>query len=152
MKRSYLKSHLFLQYMISYLVILVLPLVLFAVFIYESAAGNLRSEMEHSHLNQLTQARKTVDSRIKELSTIASRISYDARLTSYRLHDPYYSSEAIQALDQYMSISSIISGLYLYFHGDDQIYSASGMSSLKVFRTDTASSTGCRMRRGTISI
>ncbi|MFC5652337.1 helix-turn-helix domain-containing protein [Paenibacillus solisilvae] len=133
MKRSYFKSRLFLQYMLSYLIILLVPLVLLTVLIYQSAASNLRTEIERAHLNQLDQARTTVDARMSELSEIASRISYDNRLTSYRVHDAYYSSEAINALGQYKATSSIIGEAFLYFHGDDRIYSTAGMSSLEVF-------------------
>lgn len=131
--RRYLKSKLFLKYIWSYLFILLLPLVFVTVFIYQSAAGNLREEIEQSHLNQLTQAESIVDGRMKELGDIASRIAYDDRLISYRVHDPFYSREAIDALDQYKSTSSIIGDVFLYFHHDDRIYSSQGLSSLDVF-------------------
>ncbi|MBB3127257.1 AraC-like DNA-binding protein [Paenibacillus rhizosphaerae] len=136
MKRNlkrYMKSKLFLKYIWSYLFILLLPLVFVTVFIYQNAAGNLREEIEQSHLNQLTQAESIVDGRMKELGEIASRIAYDDRLISYRVHDPFYSREAIDALDQYKSTSSIIGDVFLYFHHDDRIYSSQGLSSLDVF-------------------
>ncbi|BBH21988.1 AraC family transcriptional regulator [Paenibacillus baekrokdamisoli] len=133
MNRNYFKSKLFLKYIWSYLFILLLPLILITVFIYENAVSNLRSEIEQSHLNQLTQTKTIIDGRMKELSEIASRVSYDQRLTPYRVHDPYYSGEAIQALDQYKASSSIIGEMFLYFHKDDKIYSSKGMSNLNVF-------------------
>ncbi|WJH36934.1 cache domain-containing protein [Paenibacillus sp. CC-CFT747] len=135
MIRRLFQSRLFLRYMLSYLTILLLPLILLTVLIYQSAVRNLRTEIERSHLNQLTQARVTVDARIRELSDIASRIAYDNRLTRYRVHDPYFSSEAIAALDQYKATSSIIGELFLYFHGDERIYSSTGLSSLDVFQS-----------------
>ena len=136
MKWNYFKSKLFLKYIWSYLFILLIPLVLMTLFIYQSAVTNLRSEIEQSRLNQLTQTKVIIDGRMKELSEIASRISYDKRLTPYRIHDPYFSGEAIQALDQYKATSSIIGEMFLYLHKDENIYSAKGLSSLDVF-TDT---------------
>ncbi len=133
MKPNYFKSKLFLKYIWSYLFILLIPLVLITVFIYENAVSNLRAEIEHSHLNQLTQTKNIIDDRMKEMSDIASRISYDERLTPYRVHDPYFGREAIQALDQYKAPTSIISEMFLYFHNDERIYSSQGMSSLDVF-------------------
>ncbi|MGN7454261.1 AraC family transcriptional regulator [Paenibacillus pasadenensis] len=130
---SYLKSRLFLNYALSYLLILLVPLLLFAGAISQSATGNLQREVERAHYNQLVQARHTVDSRMRELSMIATRIAYDTRLTNYRTHDPYYGSEAIQALDQYMATSAMIGELFLYFHGDDRIFSSKGMSGMDVF-------------------
>lgn len=133
MKRNYFKSKLFLKYIWSYLFILLIPLVLMTIFIYQNAVTNLRSQIEQSRLNQLTQTKVIIDGRMKELSEIASRVSYDKRLTPYRVHDPYFSGEAIQALDQYKATSSIIGEMLLYFHKDNNIYSAKGLSSLDVF-------------------
>lgn len=133
MKRNYFKSKLFLKYIWSYLFILLIPLVLMTIFIYQSAVSNLRSEIEQSRLNQLTQTKVIIDGRMKELGEIASRISYDKRLTPFRVHDAYYSGEAIEALDQYKATSSIIDELFLYFHKDEKIYSAKGLSSFDVF-------------------
>lgn len=133
MKRSYFKSRLFWKYFGSYLFILLIPLIFMTVVIYESAVKNLRAQIERSHLDQLTQTKEMVDGRMKELHDIASRISYDHRLTPYWVHHPYYSSEAIRALDQYKAASSIIDEIFLYFHQDDKIYSSSGMYSFDVF-------------------
>ncbi|NBC73311.1 helix-turn-helix domain-containing protein [Paenibacillus sacheonensis] len=133
MKKNYFKSRLFLKYIWSYLFILLIPLVLMTIFIYQNAVSNLRTEIEQSRLNQLTQAKVVVDGRVKELSEIASRVSYDKRLTPYRVHDPIFSGEAIQALDQYKSTSSIIDEIYLFFHKDGKIYSSKGLYNLDVF-------------------
>lgn len=133
MKWNYFKSKLFLKYIWSYLFILLIPLVLMTLFIYQNAVTNLRSEIEQSRLNQLTQTKVIIDGRMKELGEIASRVSYDKRLTPYRIHDPYFSGEAIQALDQYKATSSIIGEMFLYLHKDENIYSAKGLSSLDVF-------------------
>ncbi|KIL41977.1 AraC family transcriptional regulator [Gordoniibacillus kamchatkensis] len=133
MKRNYFKSKLFLKYIWSYLFILLIPLILMTVFIYENAVANLRNEIEHSRLDQLTQTKVIIDGRMKELGEIASRISYDNRLTPYRVHDPVTSGEAIQALDQYKATSSIIDEIFLYFHKDGKIYSSKGLYDFAVF-------------------
>ncbi|NBD26535.1 helix-turn-helix domain-containing protein [Paenibacillus glycinis] len=130
---TYFKSRLFLKYIWSYLFILLIPLVFLTVFIYHNAVTNLRTEIEQSRLAQLTQAKVIVDGRMKELGEIASRISYDKRLTPYRVHDPIYSGEAITALDQYKATSSIIGEIYLYFHQDGKIYSSKGLNDYDVF-------------------
>ncbi|GAB6991683.1 helix-turn-helix domain-containing protein [Paenibacillus pini] len=133
MRLNYFKSKLFLKYIWSYLFILLIPLILMTIFIYESAVSNLRTEIEQSRLGQLTQTKVIIDGRMKELSEIASRVSYDTRLTPYRVHDPIYSGEAIQALDQYKATSSIIDEMFLYFHKDNKIYSSKGLSNIDVF-------------------
>lgn len=133
MKLNYFKSKLFQKYTWSYLFMLLVPLALLSFFIYNSAVRNLRSEIEQSHLNQLTQAKTIVDSHVQQLSDIASRVAYDDQLARYRVHDPYYSLEAINALKNYKATSPIIGEMFLYFHGDERIYSTAGMTSLDVF-------------------
>ena len=132
-KLNYFKSKLFQKYTWSYLFMLLVPLALLSVFIYNSAVRNLRSEIEQSHLNQLSQAKTIVDTHVKQLSDIASRVAYDVQLARYRVHDPYYSLEAINALKNYKATSPIIGEMFLYFHGDERIYSTAGMTSLDVF-------------------
>ncbi|MBB3113386.1 AraC-like DNA-binding protein [Paenibacillus phyllosphaerae] len=134
---TYFKSKLFVKYISSYMFILLIPLLFLTLFVYRNAVTNLRSEIEQSSLAQLTQAKVIIDGRMKELGEIASRISYDERLTPYRVHDPITSGEAIQALDQYKATSSIIGELYLYFHGDQKIYSSIGLNNYEVFAKNT---------------
>ena len=130
---DYFKSKLFLKYIWSYLFILLIPLVFMTVFIYENAVTTLRTEIESSRLAQLSQTKVTIDSRMKELSEIASRISYDNRLSSYRVTNTQTSPEAIRALDQYKATSSMIDEIYLYFHDDKRIYSSKGLTDFEVF-------------------
>lgn len=82
---SYLKSRLFLNYALSYLLILLVPLLLFAGAISQSATGNLQREVERAHYNQLAQARHTVDSRMRELD---DRHPHRLRYPADQLPDP----------------------------------------------------------------
>lgn len=125
-------SRLLRSYMLSYLLIFLIPLILITVLVYQSAVKSLRTEIEQSNVNQLNQVRMTIDGRMKELSDIAARISYDNNLTSYMVKHPYYSREAINTLAQYRANSSIIDELFLYFHKDSMIYSSQGLSNLNV--------------------
>ncbi|NMO94445.1 helix-turn-helix domain-containing protein [Paenibacillus lemnae] len=133
MKWNHFKSKLLLKYTLSYIAIFLIPLVILTFFIYQNAVNTLRSEIEQSNVNQLTQAKTIIDNGIKGLQETASRISYDEQLTSYRTHHPYYSLEAIDALFQYKATSSIADELFLFFRGDDQIFSSRGQENLDVF-------------------
>ncbi|MDK8182725.1 helix-turn-helix domain-containing protein [Paenibacillus sp. UMB4589-SE434] len=133
MKWNHFKSKLLLKYIISYLSICLIPLVILTVFIYQNAVNNLRSEIEQTNVNQLTQAKKSIDDRMKELQNIATRIAFDEQLSSYQVHHPYFSRDAISALDKYKVTSAIIDELFLYFRGDKVIYSSQGLTDLDVF-------------------
>uniref|UniRef100_UPI0034A06738 helix-turn-helix domain-containing protein n=1 Tax=Saccharibacillus sp. CPCC 101409 TaxID=3058041 RepID=UPI0034A06738 len=99
---------------------------------YESAVKNLRSEIEQSKVNQLSQVKLTIDDRMSELRALASRISYDEHLTPYMLGHPLYAQEAIRTLANYKASNSIVEDLLLYMHGDSLIYSYRGLADLSV--------------------
>lgn len=140
--RSGSGSRLQRSYMVSYLLIFLVPLIVITIFIYQSAVNSLRTEIEQSNVNQLNQVRMTIDGRMTELRDIAIRMSYDNSLTRYMVKHPYYSSEAIRRLDQYRANSAIVDDLLLYFHNDSVIYSSDGLSGLNVVFGKTYKFTG----------
>ncbi|RPK24233.1 helix-turn-helix domain-containing protein [Paenibacillus xylanexedens] len=133
MKWNHFKSKLLFKYTLSYISIFLIPLVILTIIIYHNAVDTLRSEIEQTNVNQLTQAKTVIDDRMKELQDIAFRIAYDEQLTRYWTHHPYYSRESIGALVKYKATSSIIDELFLFFRGDDNIYSSQGSENLDVF-------------------
>jgi len=133
MKWNHFKSKLLVKYTLSYISIFLIPLVILTVIIYHNAVKTLRSEIEQTNVNQLTQAKTVIDDRMKELQDIAFRIAYDEQLTRYWTHHPYYSRESIGALVKYKATSSIIDELFLFFRGDNNIYSSQGLENLDVF-------------------
>jgi len=129
---NHFKSRLLVRYALSYILIFLIPLSVVTVFIYENAVKSLRFEIEQANVNQLNQVKMTIDSRISELLEISGKIAFDEQLTPYMVRHPYYSREAIRALDSYKANSSILEDLFLYFHGDSSIYSSLGLSDLDV--------------------
>jgi len=129
---SHFKSKLLFKYALSYILIFLVPLTCVTFFIYHNAVDNLRSEIEQSNVNQLNQVKSTIDAQMSGLYEIASKISYDEHLTPYMIQHPFYSREAITSLAAYKANSSMIEQLFLYYHGDDRIYSNNGMTNVNV--------------------
>jgi len=132
MSWNYFRSKLLLQYIWSYILIFLIPLVVLTIFIYQNAVNNLRSEIEQSNVNQLNQVKLNIDSRMTELRDIASRIAYDEQLTPYMIRHPYYSRDAISALGKYKANSSILEELFLFYRNSHAIYSSKGMTNVDV--------------------
>ncbi|MFS0726241.1 helix-turn-helix domain-containing protein [Paenibacillus sp. 1P07SE] len=126
------KSKLLVTYTLSYILIFLVPLSGVTYFIYHNAAANLRSEIEQSNVNQLNQMKLTIDSQMTNLLEIASKISYDVQLTPFMVAHPYYSQEAITSLARYQANNMLIEDLFLYYHGDEHIYSNQGMTDLDI--------------------
>ncbi|WP_316245758.1 AraC family transcriptional regulator [Paenibacillus senegalimassiliensis] len=129
---SHFKSKLLLKYTISYILMFLVPLTLVTALVYESAVKSLQTEIEQANVNQLSQVKTTIDERMNELQEIATKISYDERLTPYMLRHPLYSGDAIRALASYKANSSILEDLFLYLHKDTIIYSSTGLTYVDV--------------------
>lgn len=104
-----------------------------SAIIYFNSVSSLREEIEQSNINKLKQVESITDERMKQLATLAARISYDPRLTPYMISHSYYSGEAINELSKYKANSSIIEELFVYYHAKDTIYSTSGSYSINAF-------------------
>ncbi|WP_338788015.1 AraC family transcriptional regulator [Metabacillus sp. FJAT-53654] len=126
MFRNRIKSRLLYKYIVSYLLVFLVPFLIMSTIIYYNSVSSLRQEIEQSNINKLEQVEKLTNERMKELETLAARISYDPRLTPYMISHGYYSGEAIDELKKYKANSSIIEELFVYYHDDETIYSTSG--------------------------
>lgn len=115
------------------MIIFLIPYITISIVFYHMSVQNIRDEIIQSNTGKIEQVMDFTDSRMKELENIATRISFDHRLTPYMFSQPYFSKQAIEELRSYKVNSSIIDGLYLYYHGKDQIYSPRGNSTMDTF-------------------
>ncbi|NIK78053.1 YesN/AraC family two-component response regulator [Paenibacillus castaneae] len=124
------KSKLLVTYTLSYILIFLVPLSCVTFIIYHNATTNLRSEIEQSNVNQLNQVRLSIDNQMNNLLETANTISFDEHLTKFMVSHPYYSREAIASLARYKTSNTMLEELFLYYRGDDKIYSSQGMTDL----------------------
>ncbi|MBD1383080.1 helix-turn-helix domain-containing protein [Metabacillus arenae] len=128
--RNRIKSRLLYKYIVSYLLVFLVPFLIMSTIIYYNSVSSLRQEIEQSNINKLEQVENLTNERMKELKTLAARISYDPRLTPYMISHNYYSGEAIEELKKYKANSSIIEELFVYYHNNETIYSTNGSYSI----------------------
>src|SRR5690625_5882840 len=121
------KTRLFYKYLFSYFIIFLIPYKMVSDIFYKTYVQNLREEIIKFNKDKVEKVKEFLDTRMKELEGIANRISLDNQLTPYMFSDPYYSKEAVKELTSYKANSAIIDELYLFYYGDDQIYSPRGI-------------------------
>ncbi len=97
-KFKWLKSRLLYKYIVSYLLIFLVPFSVLSFIVYKNSVSSLREEIEQANISKLEQVKQLTDERMNELETLAARISYDPRLTPYMVSDDYYGGEAIDEL------------------------------------------------------
>jgi AraC-like DNA-binding protein len=124
------KSKLLVTYTLSYILIFLVPLSCVTFIIYHNATANLRSQIEQSNVNQLSQVRLSIDNQMNNLLETANTISFDEHLTKFMVSDPYNSRDAVASLARYKTSNTMLEELFLYYRGDDRIYSSLGMTDL----------------------
>ncbi|MCJ7840717.1 AraC family transcriptional regulator [Lederbergia sp. NSJ-179] len=128
------KSKLLYRYLYSYLFVFMLPFATISIILYQISVGNLEKEINQSNLDKINQIRDIMDSRWIELNYLATRISYDRRLTPYTFTKPYSGKQAIEELIRYTSNSTLIDEILLNYHDSVEfVYSSKGASTLQTF-------------------
>jgi len=132
------KKHplLFYKYLVSYLIIFLIPFLTISIVFYQMSANTLRKEIIDSNIQKMEQVRDITDAREEEFVNIAARISSNYRLTPYKFTQPYKRKEAIEELIDYQVNNTMIDELYLYFMGQGLVYSSRGTSSINTFLTN----------------
>lgn len=131
MRLNKIRSKLLYKYIISYLLVFLVPFTVMSIVIYLNAVSSLREEIEHSNIYNLEQVRNLTDERLTELKTLSARISFDPRLTPYMVNHGYYSGEAIEELKKYKANSAIIEELFIYYYNAETLYSTNGSYSIE---------------------
>lgn len=119
-------NRIFLGFMLSYIIVLIIPIVLIGTLIISQVNNVLENEIKSSTLYVLHQASNTIDTRVKELDEISYQVSNNRNLRTL------LNEKDIQSVDKYFtisdfnrdfaSISSInkfITSIYVYINKDD---------------------------------
>ncbi|EKN65219.1 AraC family transcriptional regulator [Neobacillus bataviensis LMG 21833] len=126
-------SKLQLKYVLSYMLIFLVPFSTMAFIFYQNSVSSLRGEIELSNINNLNNIKTITDSRLKELAKTAQLISFNPKLSSYMIKKSEFQSEAIKQLEKYKENSSIITDINLFFQNQNMIYSSKGLMSSDIF-------------------
>lgn len=126
---SMIRSQRFYNYLLSYIVLVVVLLVAVSGVVYNSFFQTLRKEVENTTVAALGQFRDAVDLRLHEMNRLASQLSSNPQLAPYMATDGGYGSlQAVTELKQYLSTNLFIEDVILSFNDPNtkQLYAASG--------------------------
>ncbi|MEH7179330.1 AraC family transcriptional regulator [Neobacillus vireti] len=126
-------SRLQLKYILSYMLIFLIPFSIMAFIFYQNSVSSLRDEIELSNINNLKNIKTLTDNRLKELEKTASLISYNPKLAPYMIEKNEFQSDAIKQLEKYKETSSIIRELYLFYQNHQLVYSSKGLMTKEIF-------------------
>lgn len=133
-----MKSKVYLKYIISYLIVLIIPVILLSFLIYGKFVSVLTDEVTGNTTRMLYQIRDVVDVRIQEVVDISALISTDNRISPI-ISNEFYLREnrypevynAIKELRNYKNSNSLIDSIFIFFKDRDIIVSDTSKYTFK---------------------
>ncbi|MCQ6560728.1 helix-turn-helix domain-containing protein [Paenibacillus mendelii] len=128
------KIPLFYKYLVSYLALLVIPLLLIGLLVYQHSVAILQDEITSNHQRMLEQIQDSFDLKIKELHKISAEIASKPELTPYQLKQNMYNAvKAKNVFLTYTSANNFIKEVFLYIKDQPYIYSGSSTYPSSLF-------------------
>ncbi|UVI28289.1 helix-turn-helix domain-containing protein [Paenibacillus spongiae] len=128
------KIPLFYKYLISYLALLIIPLMLIGLLVYNHYVAILQDEITSNHQRMLEQIQDSFDTEIMELHKISAEIAFKPELTPYQLKQNMYNAvKAKNLFLNYTSANAFIKEVFLYIKDQPYIYSGSSTYPASLF-------------------
>ncbi|GHH97897.1 AraC family transcriptional regulator [Neobacillus kokaensis] len=124
---------LFYKYLFSYLLLLIIPILVIALFSYQHFVHILKEEIVLGQEQTLKQMRDTFDMKMKEMNTISYEISSNPELTPYHLKQNLYNAFAAKRLLNFTVANQFVQNVVLYIKDGEYIYSAESTYSIPLF-------------------
>ena len=134
MKNRVLSSSIFIKYLISYFIILLIPIVFTLLFTYSYFINIFKDEIITNNANMLEYIRNKMDYEIHQLKIISNEIQTNSKLTTYSINNSTIGKmSAINELKNYSIRSDLIEKLILYIYDDKYLYTSSGTYTINSF-------------------
>lgn len=134
MKELLIRNKTFFKYLLSYLLLLILPLAVMSYLIFKNIVVEMERQIVTSNMQMLTQVRNTLDKKLANLDRIAVELSLNPQLTPYQVSQSSYSQyQAYLELKKYANSDGFIYQLFLSMSKDPVIFSSAGNYSRDEF-------------------
>lgn len=124
-------SELFYQYLFSYVVILLLPLIVLSLFVYSYVLNVLKEEIYSNNVNALQKVQNTVEAHLQNITSLEHKVYLDSILEGFVLmNDTMAAIDTKQELEKYQQSSQFLIDI-AYYQEEDQYIVAASSSCLK---------------------
>lgn len=119
-------NRLLLLYFISYVLVILLPVISIGYFSYRLALYTAEEEISRSHINSLRYTGTTFDETLRKINSLTVAIGFDSRLNSYsaNMDNRYLLNEVQDMLKQSVASDRKIHSVQLFFESGGQIISS----------------------------
>lgn len=127
------KSVIFYKYILSYIVVLLFPLLILTYFINNNILSVFQEQINTSNIDNLMKAREQIEQKFKDMEKIAVSISTNPSLSPYMINKNYYrNAEGISNLRNYAYASDLFHDILYYVKGNDKVFTTYHASDLKM--------------------
>lgn len=116
------------RYVLSFALIMALPLIALAALFHNSQINDLQNSVEELHKYRIDQVRLSFDSRFSDLYSIGEAVAGEYKLRpDYILTRRSNEMEAVALLDAYNRRNTLTSDAFLYLIKNDRFYATDGV-------------------------
>ena len=133
------RSRLVFFWIVSYLSILVIPLII-SSYVYTQSVRYIEDETNRAHLASLQQLQQTMDSRLGDIQKLSILVSLNEKVNglmntkgSLESYHRYSMIDIIKEFKTYNVANAFISDFYVYFKHNDFILSSVGLFEAKEY-------------------
>ena len=122
-----LRNKLFFRFLLTYVLIFMIPFTVFGMLNYRSSISELRVRLEAEVQDKIDTLADYYDTLFRDMQNISVRMAMDPMLNRYLVGKGGLASyDAVQELDKYKSGNDNISDILLYYSGSGSIYTSRG--------------------------
>ena len=128
---TYHKNKLFYKYLASYFLILTIPFFI-GIAAFQYASNTLRDEITSNNIDHLNSTMETLDTQLIQCQRITEQIYLSKSFNSFKFaEDPLKAQTVISELNKFKLTTPLLYDIYLYYEGDDYIYSSTTSAKLE---------------------
>ena len=115
------KYEFFVKYLISYILVLVMPLSTLFLFSYNHSGKLMQKNIMSMQKGYVEQVKGSIDPAIKNADDIVQNIRLDNRMKNYILEEsPYNYCQAVSQLKEFLLFNKLLTSIVIY-RGEDTL-------------------------------
>lgn len=127
-------KNVFFKFLLSYIAILLIPIVIISFLVNYSFLSILEKETTTNNINTLNKLKYVIDNQVLGLEKICAQMYFEENLKALKLEDdPYKAFIARKELRKFLSSNSFFDDIILYFNNSNYLYSSKGSYSVDYF-------------------
>ena len=128
------RSSVFIRYALSYIAVVLLLFFSITGYLYVRLSGNSREDFIDNQINRLSRIANQHESYISAMMNMAEEIGMSPDIEFFRYdEEPWKAYDLQLKLVPYTSTATFCDQVFLYFFGDDRIYSSASSMEISLF-------------------